>query len=111
MLTYKEMYKCLDKVGCFIAGQTHTIASADKILYMHRDLTNTVDCLPLIASSILSKKVAENTHALIMDIKVGSGALLKNKEEAEELARKLVGASALQRNDDEWVTLLSSASR
>ena len=76
--------------GCAIVGPTAELAPADRRLYAVRDVTATADSLPLITASILSKKLAAGLHALVMDVKVGSGALLPSLEAARELARSLV---------------------
>ncbi|MBC7692138.1 MAG: thymidine phosphorylase [Methylotenera sp.] len=80
----------ITKVGCSIIGQSDKIAPADRKLYSLRDVTATVECIPLIVASILSKKLAEGTQALVMDIKVGNGAFMKSKEEARKLSRTLI---------------------
>lgn len=84
---YRELVK---EVGCCLIGQTAEIAPADKKLYALRDVTATVDCIPLIVSSILSKKLAEGIDALVLDVKYGSGAFMKAKADAEILARTMV---------------------
>lgn len=78
-------------LGCGLIGQTPRIAPADKKLYALRDVTATVSCIPLIASSILSKKLAEGINGLVLDIKTGSGAFLPNDEDARTLARTMIG--------------------
>ncbi|XP_069764130.1 thymidine phosphorylase [Narcine bancroftii] len=86
----EEIKQILATVGCCIVGQTANLVPADKKLYAIRDVTSTVDCLPLIAGSIISKKGAESLAALILDVKYGEGALYKNISEARELAEYLV---------------------
>jgi pyrimidine-nucleoside phosphorylase len=89
-LSENEFFKTLEKVGCSMIGQTAEIAPADKKLYALRDVTATVPSIPLIVSSIMSKKMAEGIDALVLDVKCGSGAFMKNIEDARALAKGLV---------------------
>ena len=89
-LSLAEAERLLDQLGVCILGQTDEIAPADRRLYALRDVTATVDSIPLIASSILSKKLSENLDGLVLDVKVGSGAFMRQPEQAEQLARTLV---------------------
>jgi len=85
-----EFFQTLETCGCSMIGQTDEIAPADKKLYALRDVTATVPSIPLIVSSIMSKKMAEGIDALVLDVKCGSGAFMKSLEEARLLAQGLV---------------------
>lgn len=83
----------ISKAGVVMIGQTPELAPADKKLYALRDVTATVECIPLIISSILSKKLAEGADGIVFDVKTGNGANLPSKEESIELAKKLISVS------------------
>lgn len=89
-LTWPEMLAQLEKTGCFIAGQTDNICPADKKLYALRDVTATVASLPLIVASIMSKKLAESLDRLLLDVKFGRGAFMRERADAQTLADALV---------------------
>lgn len=89
-LTIAEFKKNLSQIGVCIMGQTKRIAPADKKLYALRDVTGTVDSIPLIVSSILSKKLASGVNGIVFDVKCGNGAFMQTQEKAKELARTLI---------------------
>jgi pyrimidine-nucleoside phosphorylase len=89
-LPYKRYFEIIQEVGCSIIGQSEKIAPADKKLYALRDVTATIECVPLITASILSKKLAAGAQALVMDVKVGNGAFMKSREQARKLSKTLI---------------------
>jgi len=93
-LSRKEFERCIDEALCVISTSTEGIAPADKKIYALRDVTGTVESLPLITASIMSKKLAMGASALILDVKTGSGAFMRAYQDSKALAQSLIAAAA-----------------
>tara|TARA_B000000557_G_scaffold81863_1_gene65604 strand:- start:66 stop:1349 length:1284 start_codon:yes stop_codon:yes gene_type:complete len=89
-LSIQEFKNCIEKIGLCIMSQTDSICPADKKMYALRDVTNTIDSMPLICGSIMSKKIAEGIRGLVLDIKIGNGAFMRNLKDGKDLASKLM---------------------
>lgn len=89
-LSSEEFLSQVERVGIAVTGQSGNLVPADKKLYALRDVTATVDCIPLIASSIMSKKLASGAHSIVLDVKCGSGAFMKNEQDARALSEAMV---------------------
>jgi thymidine phosphorylase len=107
-LSNEEMMQQLEDVGAVVCAAGSGLAPADKKLYALRDVTGTVEAIPLIASSIMSKKIAEGTGVLVLDVKVGTGAFMKELDDARELAETMVALGA--DHDVHTVALLTDMS-
>ena len=92
-LNPQQMQEQVEEIGCCIAAQNAAIAPADGLLYAVRDVTNTIDSIPLITASIISKKAAEGLGSLVLDVKCGKGAFMQSFADAEALAKSMVGAA------------------
>lgn len=108
-LQVEEFQKLIARTGFAMTGQTKDVVPADRLLYALRDVTATVESIPLITASILSKKVAEGSDGLVFDVKYGSGAFMKTKEDAQALAESLVGtAKAMGKKATALITNMES---
>lgn len=108
-LQVQEFQKLIARTGFAMTGQTKDVVPADRLLYALRDVTATVESIPLITASILSKKVAEGSDGLVFDVKYGSGAFMKTKDDAQSLAESLVGtAKAMGKKATALITNMES---
>ncbi len=108
-LTPQQMQDIVQKIGCCIAAQNDAIAPADGLLYAIRDVTQTIDSIPLITASIISKKAAEGLHSLVLDVKCGTAAFMKTEHDAIELAKSMVDvASGLGIKCQAQITLMEN---
>lgn len=105
-ISLKDFKKLLDERGLVLIGQTKDIAPADKIIYALRDVTATIDSIPLITASIMSKKLAEGANGIVMDIKAGSGAFMSTKAQAKKLAKSILNTAT--RFDKNSVALITN---
>ena len=94
-LTEEEFFRLVNENGIAVMGQTGNLVPADKKLYALRDVTATIDSVPLIASSIMSKKLSSGSDGIVLDVKTGRGAFMKTLEDSELLARKMVAIGAM----------------
>lgn len=105
-LSQQEFFDIVNDIGLSVIGQSGNIAPADKMIYALRDVTATVDSLPLIASSIMSKKLASGSQAILLDVKTGSGAVMKTLDDSIHLARSMVSIG--ERNGRRMAALVTN---